>query len=138
MAIINIPRGPWNIDNTLITATTRLANGNVQVVVAGLAYELTVAEAVLLLNVTIPQLPPTIPGAGAGSVVPNSSTLVLGLNNLTGKLVILAFGQAINSAGIIAQVGAAALHSDGSVYMSIVSGAGTFWVKKNDVWTNAV
>lgn len=137
MAIVAIARGPWSIDTVSITSTTRTPEGMVAVIAAGVSYILTIAEAVQL-GVTIPQIPPVLPNSVAGSVVPNTGILVLGLNSITGKLIILAFGQAATDAAIVAQVGADALYADGSVYLSVLAGAGTFWLKKNDVWTNAV
>lgn len=138
MAIINIARGPWSINNALITSTVRLPNGNVQVIANGISYELTVAEAITLLTITIPQIPPLIPNTSSGAIFPNANIMVMGVQATDGRLVISAWGVAVNDAGIVAQVGADALYADGSTYQSCLAGAGTFWVKKNDVWTNAV
>lgn len=54
----------------------------------------------------------------------------------TGRSVILAFGVATSDATILAQVGADNTIADGSIYLSIVAGAGTFWQKRNDVWVS--
>lgn len=55
--------------------------------------------------------------------------------NAGGESIILAFGVATDDAGIVAQVGADNLIADGSLYISALGGAGTFWQKVNDVWT---
>ncbi|MCR4330929.1 MAG: hypothetical protein NUV49_03570 [Patescibacteria group bacterium] len=43
----------------------------------------------------------------------------------------------INSDGAITtEIGADTLYADGSIYLSCVDGAGTFWQKRNDTWTS--
>ena len=49
---------------------------------------------------------------------------------------LLMSGTATDDAGITADVGADALYADGSLYVSIVDGAGKLFFKKNDVWTD--
>ena len=45
-------------------------------------------------------------------------------------------GAATDDAGITSQVGADSLWADGSVYISVVDGAGKLFLKVNDVWTD--
>ena len=49
---------------------------------------------------------------------------------------VIASGVATDDAGIVAEVGADAAIADGSIYLSVVDGAGTFWQKRNDTWTS--
>lgn len=137
MATVVIARGPWSIDTTLITNTIRTADPIYNVIVLmgtlGISYALTVAEAITL-GVTIPQVPPIMPNSAVGSFIPNTNIGVLGVNSTSGKLVVLAWGVATTSAAIIAEIGAAALYSDGSLYLSTVGGAGLLFEKVNGVW----
>lgn len=45
-------------------------------------------------------------------------------------------GAATDDAGIVTQVGADALWADGSLYLSVVDGAGKVFQKQNDVWVD--
>lgn len=49
---------------------------------------------------------------------------------------IIASGSATNDAGIVTQVGADTLWADGSLYISVVDGAGKLYQKQNDVWVD--
>jgi hypothetical protein len=44
-------------------------------------------------------------------------------------------GAAANDGAIVSQVGSDTLWADGSLYISCVDGAGSLWMKVNDVWT---
>ncbi len=142
MAVINIARGPWSIDTTTITNTARnnAASFNVIVttVVNGITfvYALTVAEAITL-SVTIPQIPQSVGAASVPdkSLLPDSNIGVLGTESAGGRLVIVAWGVATTDANIVAQIGADSLYADGSIYHSVGAGAGSIWIKINDVWT---
>lgn len=136
MAVVVIARGPWSIETTSITNTIRTTDSTYNVVVVtslGVSYALTVAEAITL-GVTIPQVPPVMPNSAVGSFLPNTNIGVLGVNSTSGKLVVMAWGAATSSAGIIAEIGAAALYADGSIYLSTVGGAGLMFNKVNGVW----
>lgn len=61
-------------------------------------------------------------------------TVTLAAQDANGLPAILASGAATSDATIVAQVGADALWADGSLYVSVVDGAGTLWQKRNDVW----
>jgi hypothetical protein len=62
--------------------------------------------------------------------------VVLGTKDANGLPAIIASGDAVNDAAIVAQVGADTLWADGSLYISVLDGAGTLWQKRNDVWTS--
>ena len=47
---------------------------------------------------------------------------------------IIASGSATDDAGIVTQVGLDSTVADGSLYISVVDGAGSLWQKQNDVW----
>ena len=64
-----------------------------------------------------------------------SEPLRLGYDD-KGNTVVMFVGDATNDAGIVSDIGADALWADGSIYISAVDGAGTFWQKRNDVWTS--
>jgi hypothetical protein len=49
---------------------------------------------------------------------------------------LLMSGAATIDADISTEIGADALYADGSIYISIVDGAGKVFYKKNDVWTD--
>jgi len=72
---------------------------------------------------------------GYGHVVPRKAWAVLGFNSLD-LPIILAFGVAASDGAIVAQVGADDTIADGSLYISSLDNAGTFWQKRNDVWTS--
>jgi hypothetical protein len=74
--------------------------------------------------------------AAAGGVSTLLGDIVLGSKGATGRPAIIASGAAANDAAIVAQVGADALWADGSLYISVLDGAGTLWQKRNDVWTS--
>ncbi len=142
MAVIVIARGPWSIDTATITNVARnnAATFNVIVTttVGGIkfSYALSVAEAITL-SVTIPQIPaPVATTSGVDkALLPDTNIGVLGTESVGGRLVIIAWGVATDDASIVAQVGADALYADGSIYHSVVAGAGSIWIKINDVWT---
>ncbi len=50
---------------------------------------------------------------------------------------IWASGTATDDSGIVSDIGADTLFADGSLYSSIVDGAGKLFVKVNDTWTSA-
>ena len=58
----------------------------------------------------------------------------LGMNG--SESLIFAFGTATNDAGIVSQVGADNLISDGSLYISMVTGGSKLFQKQNDVWVD--
>jgi hypothetical protein len=74
--------------------------------------------------------------AAAGGVSTLLGDIVLSSKDANGLPAIIASGAAVNDGAIVAQVGADALWADGSLYISVVAGAGTFWQKRNDVWTS--
>ncbi len=47
-------------------------------------------------------------------------------------------GTATDDSGIVSDIGADTLWADGSMYSSIVDGAGKLFIKTNDVWTSAI
>lgn len=49
---------------------------------------------------------------------------------------ILTAGTGTDDATIVTDLGADTLWADGSLYVSVVDGAGTLWQKRNDVWTS--
>lgn len=54
---------------------------------------------------------------------------------INGEKTIIVSGSATDDAGIVTDVGADANIADGSLYLSIVDGAGSTFQKVNDVWT---
>jgi hypothetical protein len=64
-----------------------------------------------------------------------SSYLVVG-QDANGLPAIIAAGQAASDADIVTAIGADTLWADGSLYMSIVDGAGKLYIKMNDTWTD--
>jgi len=56
-------------------------------------------------------------------------------NTVVGDKTVIASGAATNDGEIVTAVGADADIADGSLYISAVNGAGSLWIKKNDVWT---
>jgi hypothetical protein len=143
MAVVVIARGPWSIDTATITTVTRQTNGRVLVVctVNGnfLTFDLTLAEAITL-NVAnavgfIPEIPPTLPSQPfLGSFFPNTRIAVMGAQSIDGRAIVMAYGQATTDAGIVADIGADSLYSDGSIYFSTVATGGILFQKVNDVW----
>ena len=65
--------------------------------------------------------------------VPGGTYLVIG-SDANGLPAILMAGAAANDAGIVAAIGADTLWADGSIYVSVVDGAGKLFLKTNDVW----
>ena len=59
--------------------------------------------------------------------------LIIG-EDANGLPAIMASGAATDDAGIVTQVGADTLWADGSLYASVVDGAGKLFQKQNDVW----
>jgi hypothetical protein len=56
-------------------------------------------------------------------------------NTVTGDKTVICAGPAASDGDIVTAVGADADIADGSLYLSCVDGAGTLYIKKNDVWT---
>jgi hypothetical protein len=48
---------------------------------------------------------------------------------------ILTSGAAASDGAIVSDIGADTLWADGSLYISVVDGAGTIWQKRADTWT---
>lgn len=48
---------------------------------------------------------------------------------------IITSGSATDDTGIKAEIGAATEQADGSLYISVVDGAGLIFIKKSDTWT---
>lgn len=76
-----------------------------------------------------------IPTGGPQRSDGRSEPLLLGYDNL-GNPVVLFVGAGTSDAEIVTDIGADARWADGSLYISAVDGAGTFWQKRNDVWTS--
>lgn len=74
--------------------------------------------------------------AAAGGVSTLKGDVVLGTKDANGLPAIIASGAATSDATIVTQVGADTLWADGSLYISVLDGAGTLWQKRNDVWTS--
>ena len=77
----------------------------------------------------------TIPTSRTQSSTGFMEPLPLGYTD-EGEPVVLFVGSATSDAEIIAAIGSDAHWGDGSIYISAVGGAGTFWQKRNDVWTS--
>ena len=58
----------------------------------------------------------------------------LGYDDL-GNPVVMFVGTGTTDGEIVTDIGSDDLWADGSLYISAVDGAGTFWQKRNDVWT---
>ena len=62
------------------------------------------------------------------------SFMVIGAD-ANGLEAILTSGAATNDGDIVTEIGADTLYADGSLYVSVVDGAGTIWQKRNGTWT---
>jgi hypothetical protein len=61
--------------------------------------------------------------------------LIIG-EDANGLPAILTSGAATDDAGVVADIGADTLWADGSIYVSVVDGAGKLFLKTNDVWVD--
>lgn len=61
--------------------------------------------------------------------------LIIG-EDANGLPAIMASGAATNDGEIVTQLGADTLWADGSIYVSVVDGAGKLFLKVNDTWTD--
>lgn len=62
-------------------------------------------------------------------------TMILIGEDANGLPAILTSGAAANDGDIVTAIGADTLWADGSIYVSVVDGAGTIWQKRADTWT---
>jgi hypothetical protein len=61
--------------------------------------------------------------------------LIIG-EDANGLPAILTSGSATDDAGIVTDIGADTLWADGSLYVSVVDGAGKLFIKQNDTWVD--
>jgi len=67
--------------------------------------------------------------------LPGGDFLKIG-TDANGLDAILTSGAATTDGEIVTAIGADALYADGSIYISVVDGAGKSFLKINDVWTD--
>lgn len=65
-----------------------------------------------------------------------TADIVLSTKDASDLRAVIFTGAGTSDVEIVADVGADTLWADGSIYISVVDGAGTFWQKRSDVWTS--
>lgn len=75
-------------------------------------------------------------GSGSGVKTVELGDIRTSQQDANGLPCVIFTGTATSDGDIVTDVGADTLWADGSIYISVVDGAGTLWQKRNDTWTS--